>query len=139
MLPVANNMSLGKTEVFDDGSWDDGFDPKGEVIPLSREPDESWYQRWDTEDNGKAGSLRMKIFWICAFPGLLQFLCGSLFLPALPDITEEFNPTTFQSTATLSVYSFLSGVVPIIWGPICDRYSRKWVLVGVSTVPISKS
>lgn len=117
-----------------EGSWDDAYGPaKGEeTIEGSNEPGEDWYAQWDPLDNGKAGPIRMKIFWLCAFPGLLQFLCGSLFLPALPDINEQYQPSAFLSTLTISIYSLFSGIVPILWGPICDKYSRKWVLVAVS-------
>ena len=122
--------------------WDDSYggedmhtsdDIQGGVpsVSLEREPGEEWFCRWDPLDNGRAGPTRTKIFWLCALPGLLQFLCGSLFLPALPAIDSEYNPTPLQATLTLSIYSFLSGIVPILWGPISDKYSRKWLLVVV--------
>jgi len=127
---------MGRELITDDKAvpegvgWDNTFSETADVDKAQYEEDETWYKQWDPNDNGKAGPIRMRIFWLCAIPGLLLPLCGSLFLPAIPNVFAEFNvESAFIQTLTLSIYSLFSGVFPLVWGPISDRYSRKWVLV----------
>lgn len=92
--------------------------------------EEDWFKQWDPLDNGKAGPIRMKIFWLCAIPGFLMPFASSIFIPVIPVINDLYLPTSVVATLPISIYSLLSGIVPMFWGPLSDKYSRKWILTG---------
>ena len=108
--------------------------PSGNTLTPAEEED--WFKQWDPLDNGKAGPIRMKIFWLCAIPGFLMPFASSIFIPVIPVINDLYSPTPVVATLTISIYSLLSGIVPMFWGPLSDKYSRKWILTGVSAIDI---
>jgi len=52
-------------------------------------------------------------------------LCTDLYLPALPDITEQLNSTTATSQITLTAALFGLGIGQLIFGPLSDKFGRK--------------
>jgi len=108
------------------------FDKEGQTPSGNTQtaPEEDWFKQWDPLDNGKAGPIRMKIFWLCAIPGFLMPFASSIFIPVIPVINAEYQPSDVVATLTISIYSLLSGIVPMFWGPLSDKYSRKWILTG---------
>ena len=48
-----------------------------------------------------------------------------MYLPALPQMAQDFNVTTQQIANTLPAYFFGLAVGQLIYGPISDRIGRK--------------
>jgi DHA1 family bicyclomycin/chloramphenicol resistance-like MFS transporter len=66
---------------------------------------------------------------LTAFPALST----DLYLPALPSMTAYFNVPEYQTNLTLILFFVVYAVGLLVWGPFCDRYGRRPVLlVGLS-------
>ncbi|HWO03256.1 MAG TPA: MFS transporter, partial [Methylomirabilota bacterium] len=68
-------------------------------------------------------------FLLTAVVGL-GALSIDMFLPSLPAIAVAFAapPATVQLTVTLFLMGFAAA--QLVYGPLSDRYGRRWVLVG---------
>lgn len=60
----------------------------------------------------------------------LGALSIDMFLPSLPAIASAFatSPATAQLTVTLFLMAFAAS--QLVYGPLSDRFGRRWVLVG---------
>ncbi|MRX48918.1 MFS transporter [Paracoccus sp. S-4012] len=69
-------------------------------------------------------------FWV------LALLIGSatigmhIFVPALPQLIEEFRIDTGQAQLTISLYMFIIAGGQLVYGPLSDRFGRRPVLLG---------
>ena len=73
---------------------------------------------------------RMRVeFLLTAVVGL-GALSIDMFLPSLPAIATTFGaaPATVQLTITLFLMAF--AVAQLVYGPLSDRFGRRWVLIG---------
>ena len=73
---------------------------------------------------------RMRVeFLLTAVVGL-GALSIDMFLPSLPAIATTFDaaPATVQLTITLFLMAF--AVAQLVYGPLSDRFGRRWVLIG---------
>jgi MFS transporter, DHA1 family, multidrug resistance protein len=68
-------------------------------------------------------------FLLTAVVGL-GALSIDMFLPSLPAIAAAFAapPATVQLTVTLFLMAFAAS--QLIYGPLSDRFGRRWVLIG---------
>ena len=53
-----------------------------------------------------------------------------MYLPSLPTLQSDFGATTSQVQLTLSGFTIGFATGQLIYGPLSDRFGRKWVLVG---------
>jgi len=100
---------------------DDETVPLEPTTPLIKPPEEDRYSRWD----GK----RAPVLVTVTLAGLLSSLTTSIFLPAVPEIIEVFRTDQFMVSLVISVFFLLLGSMPMIWGPLSDRYSRRNLLL----------
>jgi len=73
---------------------------------------------------------RMRVeFLLTAVVGL-GALSIDMFLPSLPAIATTFGaaPATAQLTVTLFLMAFAAA--QLVYGPLSDRFGRRWVLIG---------
>ncbi len=61
-------------------------------------------------------------------------LSTDLYLPALPGMGDYFGAPIEQINLTLTVFFIFYSVGSLVWGPLCDRYGRKPVLLVGLTV-----
>ena len=68
-------------------------------------------------------------FLLTAVVGL-GALSIDMFLPSLPAIAAAFAapPATVQLTVTLFLMAFAAA--QLVYGPLSDRFGRRWVLIG---------
>jgi len=65
-------------------------------------------------------------------------LSTDLYLPALPGMGEYFNAPMEQINLTLTVFFIFYSAGSLFWGPLCDRYGRKPVLlIGLTVYEIA--
>ena len=53
-----------------------------------------------------------------------------MYLPSLPTLQSDFGATTSQVQLTLSGFTIGFATGQLIYGPLSDRFGRKWVLIG---------
>ena len=56
-------------------------------------------------------------------------LSMDMYLPSLPTLASYFSTTTSKAQLTLSGFTLGFALGQLLYGPISDRYGRKWVLV----------
>lgn len=63
--------------------------------------------------------------------GLMAFapLTVDMYLPAMPAIGREFGVDQHAIQITLGVYLLGFGIGQLVWGPIGDRFGRRWPIV----------
>lgn len=67
-------------------------------------------------------------------------LSTDLYLPALPGMGDYFGAPIEQINLTLSVFFIFYSLGSLVWGPLCDRYGRKPVLlVGLTVYGIASA
>jgi DHA1 family bicyclomycin/chloramphenicol resistance-like MFS transporter len=59
----------------------------------------------------------------------LQPITTDLYLPALPDLTQELGASMAQAQRTLTALLLSFGVSQLFWGPLSDRFGRRPVLI----------
>ena len=65
-------------------------------------------------------------------------LSVDMYLPAFNDIAESLNTNKTKVGYTLTSYFFGIGVGQLLFGPLSDRYGRKWpTVVGLSVFAVS--
>jgi MFS transporter, DHA1 family, multidrug resistance protein len=62
---------------------------------------------------------------LTAFPALST----DLYLPALPGMTAYFGVPEYQTNLTLILFFVVYAFSMLVWGPFCDRYGRRPVLL----------
>ncbi|MFM2049939.1 MAG: hypothetical protein RL682_430, partial [Pseudomonadota bacterium] len=59
----------------------------------------------------------------------LQPVTTDLYLPALPDLSQELGASMGQTQLTLSALLLAFGVSQLVWGPLSDRFGRRPILL----------
>lgn len=62
---------------------------------------------------------------IVAYAALLAPFASSSFLPSIPQISNDLDTTPTILNATVAVYIFVIGLVPLIWAPYAGAYGRR--------------
>lgn len=57
-------------------------------------------------------------------------LSMDMYLPTLPTLAEYFSTTAGRAQLTLSGFTIGFALCQLIYGPLSDRFGRKWLLVG---------
>eukprot|EP01095_Lingulamoeba_sp_RSL-Kostka_P008912 TRINITY_DN303_c2_g1_i1.p1 TRINITY_DN303_c2_g1~~TRINITY_DN303_c2_g1_i1.p1 ORF type:complete len:468 (-),score=124.62 TRINITY_DN303_c2_g1_i1:244-1647(-) len=81
------------------------------------------YGRWEP--------IKKKILLLLSFSGLIGPLTGSMYTPCLSKIEHDFNlsDTSIEISISAAVFTLVIGFLPLLWGPISDLYTRKWLWV----------
>jgi DHA1 family bicyclomycin/chloramphenicol resistance-like MFS transporter len=59
----------------------------------------------------------------------LQPVTTDLYLPALPDLSQELGASMGQTQLTLSALLLAFGISQLVWGPLSDRFGRRPILL----------
>jgi DHA1 family bicyclomycin/chloramphenicol resistance-like MFS transporter len=57
-------------------------------------------------------------------------LSTSLYLPSLPDLRDQLGASTGEAQLTLSASLVGFALLQLVYGPLSDRFGRRWTLVG---------
>lgn len=57
-------------------------------------------------------------------------LSMDMYLPSLPTLADYFSTSTSKAQLTLSGFTIGFAFCQLIYGPLADRYGRRWLLVG---------
>eukprot|EP01094_Clydonella_sp_ATCC50884_P010272 TRINITY_DN1984_c0_g2_i1.p1 TRINITY_DN1984_c0_g2~~TRINITY_DN1984_c0_g2_i1.p1 ORF type:complete len:451 (-),score=136.17 TRINITY_DN1984_c0_g2_i1:332-1684(-) len=109
------------TPVHDDGD-DFGYmegDASMDLLapPEDETSDEAWLERWE-------GS-RKKLLLVASMPIALGPLIGAMYFPSIPDMQRNLHTSAQLGALTLSLYSLVSGIAPLIYGASSDQFGRK--------------
>eukprot|EP01125_Pyxidicula_operculata_P001495 TRINITY_DN1135_c0_g3_i1.p1 TRINITY_DN1135_c0_g3~~TRINITY_DN1135_c0_g3_i1.p1 ORF type:complete len:435 (-),score=37.54 TRINITY_DN1135_c0_g3_i1:24-1328(-) len=72
---------------------------------------------------------RTKILVLVSLFAFLGPISSTIYLPSLAGIEDELNTTEFMAMLTISPYFIILGLVPMVYGPMSDRYGRKKVIL----------
>mgnify|MGYP000514665408 CR=1 FL=1 len=67
----------------------------------------------------------------------LQAVASDLYLPGLPQLTQELGADMRGAQYTLSGMLLAFGLSQLIWGPLSDRFGRRPVLLAGRLVDVS--
>ncbi|KAG2218881.1 hypothetical protein INT45_003948 [Circinella minor] len=79
-------------------------------------------------------SKKLTITLIVSYAGLVSPFSGTIYYPALPQISQEFNVSTSLVNLTVTVYMIFQALAPSFWGPLSDLVGRRPVYVGTLIV-----
>ena len=71
---------------------------------------------------------RLMIAFI-TFMNMFIPLSTDLYLPALPEMGTYFAVDNFLVSLTLTIFFFVFAVAMVLFGPLCDKYGRKSILI----------
>ena len=66
-------------------------------------------------------------------------LSTALYLPSLPDIRDQLGATTGEAQLTLSASLVGFALLQLAYGPLSDRFGRRWTLLGGFAIYIAAS
>lgn len=102
-----------------------GYVEDGDRDLLAPEPieidDEAWYEKW--------APTRYQLLLIASIPIALGPLIGAMYIPVISDMQKDLNTTEELGALTLSLYSLVSGVAPLVYGTTSDQFGRKPVYI----------
>ena len=68
---------------------------------------------------------QLKILLLAIVGGFIGPFTNPLFLPGLNEVQEEFKATNTEITLTSAAYMLPLAILPLIWGPLSDRFGRR--------------
>jgi DHA1 family bicyclomycin/chloramphenicol resistance-like MFS transporter len=88
-----------------------------------------------SSDNNKAGgavataTAGTALIALLGTMGAFGPLSMDMYLPSLPTLASYFSTSTSKAQMTLSGFTLGFALGQLLYGPISDRYGRKWVLI----------
>lgn len=83
--------------------------------------------------------LKWEIYVITGAVSFLAFFSSisvPIYLPALPQLEEDFNVSTELINLTVVIYTLFQGLAPSVWSPLADRFGRRPVYLACCVVYI---
>jgi DHA1 family bicyclomycin/chloramphenicol resistance-like MFS transporter len=81
-------------------------------------------------DHSRATTMSPNLVVLCLALLLgLQPVTTDLYLPALPDLSQELGASMGQTQLTLSALLLAFGISQLVWGPLSDRFGRRPILL----------
>ena len=77
---------------------------------------------------------RLKIVFAASISAFLGPISTTVYTPSIPTIGHDFNVTDSEVMSTASIYLMISGLMPLIWGPISDKFGRRISLLSASII-----
>ncbi|KAI9246064.1 major facilitator superfamily domain-containing protein [Phascolomyces articulosus] len=71
---------------------------------------------------------------IVSYAGLVSPFSGTIYYPALTQISQDFNVSVSLVNLTVTVYMIFQALSPSFWGPLSDLVGRRPVYIGTLTV-----
>ncbi|KAI9202410.1 major facilitator superfamily domain-containing protein [Polychytrium aggregatum] len=89
-----------------------------------------------TSDPRNLPSLQKSLILLCiTSASCLPGLSSTLYLPVVPQVTENLNASPMSINLTLSLFILFMGVAPIIWASVSDYLEiRRWIYLSSITI-----
>eukprot|EP01089_Gocevia_fonbrunei_P013548 TRINITY_DN3490_c0_g1_i1.p1 TRINITY_DN3490_c0_g1~~TRINITY_DN3490_c0_g1_i1.p1 ORF type:complete len:442 (+),score=77.01 TRINITY_DN3490_c0_g1_i1:46-1371(+) len=78
------------------------------------------YAKWESQ--------RRKIVFLVAIPAFLPPVMSTMYLPSINRVMDDLDTTEEMIALTVSTYTIVVGILPLIWGSLSDRFGRKTIL-----------
>lgn len=76
---------------------------------------------------------RKLIVYLVSLSAFMAPFTQNVYTPILPEITRDFNTSTFTVNLTISLYTFFLAVMQMVYGPLTDSKGRRnIILIGLS-------
>ena len=98
----------------------DIFGDTGYEEDIFGEENDPTYERYQKKQ-------RLLILLISAIPGILQPFSTTMVIPSFTDIEEDLNTYYLLVVMTVTGYNIMAGIFPMFYGPVSDRFGRKFV------------
>ncbi|KAI9243799.1 major facilitator superfamily domain-containing protein, partial [Sporodiniella umbellata] len=66
---------------------------------------------------------------IVALQGFLGPVTSSIYIPAIAQVRHSFNASVITINATISLYVFVIGLMPLFWASFSERYGRRIIYI----------
>lgn len=76
---------------------------------------------------------KLFLAWLAGL-SVLGFLATDMYLPAFAAIQSDLQIPAASVSASLSLFLAGFAVAQLLWGPLSDRYGRKWILLAGLTI-----
>ncbi|KAG1474812.1 hypothetical protein G6F56_000120 [Rhizopus delemar] len=70
---------------------------------------------------------------LLALQGFLGPVTSSIYIPAIAQVRHSFNASSTTINATISLYVFVIGLMPLFWATFSERYGRRIIYI-LSTI-----
>lgn len=84
--------------------------------------DEAWWERWDE-------ATRRRVLIIMSSSIFLVPVSTTIYLPSMVAIQNDLSATATEMAITLSLYTLAAGLMPLVYGPLSDRWGRRRILL----------
>lgn len=92
------------------------------------EADSPLVQMEEVEEQGWTPKL-IRTFSIVVLTITLGAVVWVSYLPIVPTIDEEFEAAPIETSLSIALFTLCNGVLPLVWGPISDNYSRRQLVL----------
>ena len=82
----------------------------------------------EVEEQGWSWKL-IRTFSIVVLTITLGAVVWVSYLPIVPTIDEEFEAAPIETSLSIALFTLCNGVLPLVWGPISDNYSRRQLVL----------
>ena len=84
---------------------------------------------------------RYFVTFLASLPIFIGILATTLYLPAFNVVRDDpkLNTTDVWVSASVTITAVASGTTPILYGPLCDRYGRRALLLGCLPLVVAGS
>eukprot|EP01095_Lingulamoeba_sp_RSL-Kostka_P006818 TRINITY_DN2155_c0_g1_i1.p1 TRINITY_DN2155_c0_g1~~TRINITY_DN2155_c0_g1_i1.p1 ORF type:complete len:487 (-),score=164.05 TRINITY_DN2155_c0_g1_i1:132-1592(-) len=72
---------------------------------------------------------RMLILGLASLPPLVIPIASTSYLAILGEVQEHFDVSRFEVLQTITSYTLFTGIMPLIYGPLSDKYGRRILLI----------
>jgi multidrug resistance protein len=104
-----------------DANTDSHSGAESEVVGASGSPkDVAYYSKWQ----------QRKILFLVSFTTFVTSIGAAIYLPLLADVKTQLKASQTQILLTLSLYTYILGLMTVIWGSLSDVLGRKWITFG---------
>ena len=71
-----------------------------------------------------------RVLFLLASLSAIGWIGGIMYTPAIPQLARDLGTNPAAAQFTLTVFLAVFAVSQLIYGPLSDRYGRRWVLLG---------
>lgn len=83
-------------------------------------PKDVTYSKWQ----------QRKILFLVSFTTFVTSIGAAIYLPLLTDVKTQLKASQTEILLTLSLYTYILGIMTVVWGSLSDVLGRKWITFG---------